>query len=177
MYTFESAINNQPIISLQTGQQVGRIGSSIIDLSSLEMLAFTCIETKLKGRPIVLIDDVRQFTSDCVIVDSEDELTDFRDVIRLNKIEPDKSTPIEKPVYTDTTGQKLGNVEDMKLNLDTNRVQQLHVQKRVLFILPGPRLVIDRTQVVDITSQRIIVRDSTEVENLLAREPLPEANH
>jgi uncharacterized protein YrrD len=162
-----------PIISLQTGEAVAEACQPIIELSSLEILAFRC-ESSQRRRPVVLMArDVRQLASDCIIIDNEDELADPEDIVRLQAMLATSYTPLEKPVVSDT-GRKLGNVDDYTINLETNRIQKLHVRQPMLRSWLGATLIIDRTQIIEITLKKITVRDSTVKANLMRSEPIPE---
>ena len=173
MYALGSQMKSLPIISLQTGEAVGWTRRAVFNLADLEIQAFECITAGNKQPMILMNRDIRQLASDCVIVDNEDELTDPKDIVRLQAILRARFNPIGKPVISDT-GRKLGAVEDFMLNLETARIQKLHVRKSILQAWLGTSLIIDRTQIIDITPQQITVREATLKSRLLQPEPVPE---
>jgi sporulation protein YlmC with PRC-barrel domain len=173
MYALASQMNSLPIISLQTGEAVAWSRQPLIDIANLEILAFRCEGSHKKHQKILMIRDVRQLAGDCIIVDNEDELTDPEDIVRMKDMISSSYNPIDKLVVSDT-GRKLGSVEDFTINLDTNRIQKLHIRQSMLRSWIGNSLVIDRTQIIDISPQRITVRDSTVKATILPNDPIPE---
>ena len=172
MYTLASQMDNLPIISLQTGEAVAWIREPIIAIATLEILAFRCESNNQKHTQVLMMRDVRQLAADCIIVDTEDELTDPDDIVRLKSMIKSSYNPLEKMVVSDT-GRKLGSVEDYTVNLETHRVQQLHVRQSLLRSWIGSSLIIDRTQIIEISPSRITVRDSTVKASMIA-DPVPE---
>jgi sporulation protein YlmC with PRC-barrel domain len=173
MYALASQMDGLPVISLQTGEAVAWTRQPIIDVGTLEIRAFRCETTKSKHLQILMARDIRQLAADCVIVDNEEELTDPDDIVRMKSIISSSYNPIDKQVVSDT-GRKLGLVEDFTINLDTNRVQKLHVRQSILRAWMGNSLIIDRTQIIDIAPKHITVRDSTVKANLLQTDVMPE---
>lgn len=172
MYSLESNLIGQPVMSLQTGQIVAWIGPPVLDIATLEVIAFTCRLPHGHEPLLVMASDVRQYASDCVIIDDEDELTNPEDIVRLNS-EHRRYSPLGTQVIADT-GRRLGIVEDYSINLDTSRVQHLHVRQPLWRGLFNSNLIIDRTQIIDITPERITVRDSTVTDTVLSPDRVPE---
>jgi sporulation protein YlmC with PRC-barrel domain len=173
MYSLASNLVDQPIISLQTGQVVAWVAPPVLNLSNLEVVAFTCIVPRQKEALLLLAGDIRQYATDCIIIDDEDELTSPDDLVRFTTDLNHNYSPLGKPVIADT-GRKLGVVEDYSINLETNRVQKLYVKQSIWRALLGSNLIIDRTQIIDITPKQITVRDATVTEKQLASDVVPE---
>ena len=173
MYALGSQMKSLPIISLQTGEAVGFTRLPVFNLADLEIQAFECDTTAHKHPMILMSRDIRQLASDCVIVDNEDELTDPKDIVRLQTIMRARFNPIGKPVVSDI-GRRLGAVEDFMLNLESARIQKLHIRKSILQAWLGTSLVVDRTQIIDISPQQITVREATLKSGILGSEPIPE---
>jgi sporulation protein YlmC with PRC-barrel domain len=162
-----------PIISLQTGEAVGWTKQAVFDIAALEIQAFEC-QSAAGNRSVVLMTrDIRQLASDCVIIDSEDELADPKDIVRLRAILKANFNPLGKSVVSDS-GRKLGSVEDFTINLETTRVQKLHVRQSLIQAWLGGSLIIDRTQIIDITPRQITVREATLKSPLIPEGPVPE---
>jgi sporulation protein YlmC with PRC-barrel domain len=175
MYALESSLKGQPIISLQTGQLVAQVSQPILDIATLEIVAFTCQVPHRRDLLLIMASDIRQYASDCIIIDDEDQLTEPEDIVRLVSNTKDPYTPLRKTVVADT-GRKLGTVEDYSINLDTNRVQKLYIKPDFWHSWVSSRLVVDRTQIIDITPEKITVRDATVKDTLLSPDPIPEIN-
>jgi sporulation protein YlmC with PRC-barrel domain len=173
MYARVSKLLNLPIVSLQTGEAVAWTRAPILETTSLEIIAFRCELGGRSGHSLVLLAaDIRRLTSESIVIDSEEELADPADVVRLRPLIQAAYTPIGKGVFTDA-GHKLGTVEDYTVNLQTNRVQKLYVRQSVLQAWIGSSLLIDRTQIVEISARRIIVRDTTIKTPILPTDPVP----
>lgn len=174
MYALASQLGGLPIISLQTGETVAWLLQPIIDIGALEIRALRCDAPGFKHPQILMTADIRQFAADCLIVDSEDELSDPDDLVRLRDIVKSSYDPLRKQVVSDT-GRKLGVVVDFSVNLESNRVQKLHIRQSLLQSWLGTTLIIDRTQIIDVTQKQITVRDSTAKSSALPTDPLPES--
>jgi sporulation protein YlmC with PRC-barrel domain len=173
MYALASQMQSLPIISLQTGEAVAWSRQPLIDIGNLEILAFRCESSRKKHHQILMTRDIRQLAGDCIIIDNEDELADPEDIVRMQAMVSSSYNPIDKLVVSDT-GRKLGTVEDFTVNLDTNRIQKLHIRQSLLRSWIGNSLVVDRTQIIDIAPQRITVRDSTVKSPIIQNEAVPE---
>ncbi len=173
MYSLASKLDSLPIISLQTGDAVAWVKQPIIDMATLQVIAFRCETLQQKQFLVLMTRDIRQLAADCIIIDSEDELSDPGDIVRLKSFIEANFSPIDKLVITESD-QKLGSVEDYTINLETNRVQKLHVRQSLLKSWLGASLSIDRAQITDVTPRRIVVRDATIKAQALRGEPLPD---
>jgi sporulation protein YlmC with PRC-barrel domain len=173
MYALASQMTSLPIISLQTGEAVALTKSPIIDIGSFEIKAYRCEGARQKHDFILMARDVRQLAADCVIIDNEEELVEPGDLVRLSALLKANYSPIDKTVVSDT-GRKLGHVEDYTVNLETHRVDKLHVRQSMFRAWLGSNLLIDRSQIIDVTPKVIPVRDATVRASVLATEPVPE---
>lgn len=172
MYALASNIQSSPVISLQTGTTVAWAKGIILDIATLEIKAFRCVDDETGHNLILLSRDIRQFAQDCIIVDSPDELSNPDDIVRLKAMLSQSYNPIDKPVVSDS-GRKLGSVEDYSLNLETCRIQKLFVRQSMIRSWLGSSLIIDRTQIVDISPKQITVRDAHVKGTILPTEPVP----
>jgi sporulation protein YlmC with PRC-barrel domain len=175
MYSFASKLHGLPIISLQTGETAAWVKRPIFDITTLEVTAFLCESNGGKQTLVLTSHDVRQFATDCLIIDNEDELTEPGDIIRLAPMIEAAYTPLDKVVVSDT-GRKLGRVEDYTINLDTTRLQKLFIRQSLFQSWLGSSLTIDRSQIIDVTPKRIVVRDSTLKAPIIHPEPMPEGH-
>lgn len=173
MYAQASQLQTMPVVSLQTGSSVAWINEPIIESSKLEIMAFLCEAVERKTNVILMIRDIRQLSPDGIIVDSEDELADPEDIVRLKSMLNKSFNPLGKHVVSDA-GRKLGIVDDYTVNLDTNRVQKLHVRQPLLRSWLGQGLLIDRTQIIDISPRQITVRDAAVKMSLMPAGPITE---
>jgi uncharacterized protein YrrD len=176
MIVLESQFRDRPVVSLQTGQPIAWVNALLLTPSSLTIIGFICYSAIGAPAKLLMIRDVRQFTSDCLIIDDEDSLTDPADIVRLRSSLKNPYSPLDKKVVSDS-GHRLGTVEDFGINFETYRVQKLHVRRPFPRNWFNPSLIIDRSQIVDITPDRIVVRDAVAPADLVTNpipKPLPE---
>ena len=174
MYALASRMKALPIISLQTGDTVAVVGQPVLDAGSLEIVAYHC-KTVAEDAKLLITRDIRQSAIDCLIIDNEEELADCDDVVRLQRILQENFTPIGKLVVTEAL-RKLGIVEDFTINLDTNRVQKLYVRQPLFHSWLGGSLMIDRTQIIDVTPKRIVVREAIVKSPMLSSDAIPKVS-
>lgn len=173
MYLLASQLKNLPIMSLQTGQSIAVVDRPIFDAASLEVMALRCtIGRYRRHEGVVLLRDVRQFAADCIIIDSFDEIEDPHEIVRLRAAAEQDFEPIGKTVASES-GQHLGKVEDYTINLKTYLLQKLYVHQSLMKSLLFNNLVIDRTQIIDITPKQITVKDAGVKEPMIQAKPLP----
>jgi len=174
MYALASKLIPLPVLSLQTGATVATVKGLVLDPATLEVVAFSCEVGGHAGpETAILLRDVRELALDCVIVDSEDELIEIDDIVRLKALRSEDFALIRKPVVSDM-GRKLGNVEDFTINTETNKVQKLYVKQSIVRSFFGASLIIDRTQIVDVTPKQIVVREATLKAGVFSPEVVPD---
>lgn len=170
MLLLSSQIKGLEIISLQTGQTVGKLGDPVFNSQNLELAAF--LVTGHKQPTALLTRDIRQFAKDCVVIDSAEDLEDPTEIVRLDELLRSKFKLPGISVVT-MAEQKLGKVEDYALNLENNLVQKLHVRVPLLKSLMQRNLIIDRNQIIDISPKQITVKDTFELEKKAVIGPQP----
>jgi uncharacterized protein YrrD len=176
MYVLASQLQTLPVMSLQTGQAIATVERPIFNIADLEIMALRCnIGTYRRREGVILLRDVRQFATDCIIIDSFDEIEDPLEIVRLREAAEQNFDPIAKLVVNES-GHQLGKIEDYTINLKTFMLQKLYVQQSLMKSLLFNNLVIDRTQVIDISPKQITVRDAGVKESLMPSKPLPQGS-
>jgi sporulation protein YlmC with PRC-barrel domain len=169
MYLLANQLKDLPVMSLQTGQPIAVVKQPIISPSNLEIVALQC-DIGRGGRrrtSVILLRDVRQFATDCVIIDSFDDIEDASEIVRLQAVMEHRFDPVGKQVVSES-GQKLGKVEDYTINLKTYMLQKLYVHQSLMKSILFNNLVIDRTQIIDVSQKQFTVKDAAETEAPLA---------
>ncbi len=155
-------------MSLQTGQPIAVVKRPIINEHNLEVVALQCDVGRRRKASVILMRDVRQFAADCVIIDSFDDIEDAGEIVRLGEVMKRRFDPIGKQVVSEG-GQKLGKVEDYTINLKTYMLQKLYVHQSLMKSILFNSLVIDRTQIIDVSQKQFTVKDAVETEAPLAQ--------
>lgn len=160
MLILKERLQHVPIMSLQTGTPIAETGEFVIDPRQLKIVAFYCKGPRLDVNPAVLnISDIREFGNLGLIVDSADVLMAPADLVRLKQV-LDFHFVLDNKQVVDTTGRKLGQVANFTLDSTTLYIVKLHVRPSGWHAWKTTELLIDRTQVVEVTDNAIVVRDA-----------------
>lgn len=148
---------NRPVMSLRTGSQIAVAIEPIINPHNLKILGWWCT-TRGGGRLVLLSEDVRELMPQGLAVNDDDVLSSPDDLVRHREILGIKFQLIDKTVRTKR--QKLGKVSDFSYN-DGMFVQKLYVARPVTKIFSSQdTLLVDRTQILEVTDSYILVRDA-----------------
>ena len=172
MYVLAHQLNDLPVMSLQTGFPIAIVERPILNPTNLEVMALRCRVERSRQDGVILMRDVRQFASDCVIIDSFDEIEDPNEIVRLKEIAEKQFEPVGKTVVSES-GSRLGRVEDYTINLKTFMLQKLYVHQSLMKSILFNNLVVDRTQIIDVTDKQITVKDAIEKHTSLASRTQP----
>lgn len=160
MLVLGSRFNETPIMSLQTGSRLAQTSRPIVDPSNLTIIAFEVDGPLLSERPaFVRINDIREIAQIGMIIDDNDELVGLDDVIALKKLYDIDFNIIGMPVV-DEHKHKLGKVEDFTVETSSFVIQQLHVKRGFIKGLNDTGLLVNRSQIVEITDNEIVVRST-----------------
>ena len=167
MILLGSTLISAPIIGLQTGAELARTKSPVIDPANLTILAYELEGPLLAERPSLLrLVDVRELSSMGLIVDSSDEFVLPNDVIKLGEVYKLNFSLVGMTVI-DEKRRKLGKVTDYTLDTTGFSVQQLSVRRPLLRSLNDTELLIHRSQIIEINNNAIVVHSE-------AKAPEPE---
>ncbi len=148
-------------MSLQTGAAIAQTSQMVIDPRQLKLVAFYCDGPRLDIHPTILnVTDIREISDVGLIVDSADVLMSPDDLVRLKEVLDFNFVLQDKPVMTES-GRKLGKVIDFTLDSASLFIVKLHVRPSGWGALKTTELVVDRTQVVQVTDNDIVVKDAT----------------
>lgn len=176
MLLLQDRLVDVPIMSLQTGGRIARTSEAIIDPRQLKIVAFYCEGSNLDVRPAILnIDDIREIGGLGIIVDSADVLMSPDDLVRLQEIIGFKFKLQDKKVV-DESGKKLGTVANYTLDSDTLYIVKLQVRPSAFAAFKTTELIIDRTQIVQVTDSEVVVQSTRtkETSAVKAAHPLAE---
>jgi sporulation protein YlmC with PRC-barrel domain len=147
-------------MSLQTGTAIAHTGEMVIDPRQLKLVAFYCTGPRLDVNPAILnLGDVREIGDIGLIVDSADVLMSPDDLVRLKEVLDFRFELQNKPVVT-KSGDKLGKVVGFALDSTSLYIVKLHVRPSGWKAFKTPELIIDRSQIAQVTDDEVIVRDA-----------------
>jgi sporulation protein YlmC with PRC-barrel domain len=161
MLVLKDRVIDVPVMSLQTGDEIARTETPIIDPRQLVIVAFYCQGPRLDHNPSILhVDDIREVSSLGYIVDSADNLMPPDDLVRLKEILDFHFELIDKQVVEDT-GRKVGKVIDYTVDTKSCHILQLKVAPSIWRALQTAEVIIGRRQIVEINDSTIVVKAPT----------------
>lgn len=152
------ALINRPVLSLRTGTQVATTTLPLINPNNLKIEGIYCQDRFEKQQLILLYQDVRDVLPQGIVVNDHDVLSDPAELVRLKDIIKLHFELIGKPVVT-VSKEKVGKVTDYATEIETMYVQKIYVGQSLLKSFTGGSLSIDRTQIYEITTRRVVIND------------------
>jgi hypothetical protein len=157
MLMLSKSLENQPVMSLRSGSQIALAVEPVINPHNLKILGWWC-KTSGGQRQVFLAEDVREILTSGLAVNDEDAMSPPEDLVRHSEILNIKFSLIDKIVRTKRN--KLGKVNDFSYN-DGMFVQKLYVARPLHKVFAADDvLIIDRTQIIEVTDNYIMVRDT-----------------
>ena len=161
MLALSNRLDDVPVMSLQTGSELARVSGYIIDPRNLTIPALYVEGPQVSDHPSVLhITDIREVSDMGFIVDDSDVLMGMADLVRLQEIIDLDFKPIGMDVYEER-GTKLGEVSDFAFDPNSFTIQQLYAHQSFLKNITTASNVINRSQIVGITKDKIIVKSTS----------------
>lgn len=159
MLVYANNLIGTTVLSMQTAGPIGRVQLPVVDPDSLKVVAFY-LNGPLIDRATNLLDvkSIREYSQFGMVVDSIDELVGPDDIVRLSKIIALNFDLISMKVET-KRGTRLGRVLDYTLTSDNFTVAQILVKRPLVKSFLDPELTIPRSEIVEITDDKIIVKD------------------
>ena len=147
-----------PVMSLQTGSELGRTVRPIINPRELSIVAFELHGINLDYDPSLLrINDIREIGPMGMIIDSSDELISVSDVIKIKEIYELNLELVGLKVIDDKK-RNIGKVTGFTLDASSFFIQQLQVKRPLLKSFGDTEFLIHRSQVVKITDDYLLVK-------------------
>ena len=167
MILIGSALNDTPVLGLQTGAELARTDRPIINPANLAIVAYEVKGPLLEMHPSLLrIADIRELSDLGFIIDSSDEFISTSDVIKVDELYNQNFRLIGMHV-TDEKRAKLGKVIDFTVDTGGFIIQQLIVKRPLFHSLNDTELTIHRSQIIEINDEAIVVHSQ-------AKAPEPE---
>lgn len=162
MLTLGSNILKQPVMSLHLGAKVASLKSPVINPDNLKIEAYEILQAvPSQEKLFLMIADVREIGPLGFIIDSVDEFVGSTDVIQLEKL-CDINFQIAGIQVIDEDGKKLGKVKDYSIDLGSFYINKLHIKRNLLGRISETELLVDRSQVIEVTDNYIKVRSARE---------------
>lgn len=151
-------LRDQPIMSLQTGIELGTTARPVIDPAKLQIIAY---EATVPLRPhqlnLLRIDDIREISDIGFIIDDIDEIVTAGDVIKLDEIYQ-LGFELDGIKVLDEKRKKIGHVTSYTIDVDDFAIEQLVVKRTLLHRLNDTELVVHRSQLLEISRAAIVIK-------------------
>ena len=150
--------NSMPVMSLQTGSELARTARTIINPYSLSIVAYELSGALLTQHPALLrVADIREIGPMGMIIDSADELIEPGDVVKIQEIY-DIGFSLDNIKVVNERKTTIGRVIGYTMEAESFVIQQLRVKRPFLKSLGDVELLIHRSQIVEISLDKIIVK-------------------
>jgi sporulation protein YlmC with PRC-barrel domain len=158
MLQLSTSLLKRSVLSLRTGSTVATVKSAIINPNNLKIEGFYCEDRFSKQQLVLLYQDIRDMLPQGFVVNDHDVLVDPEDLVRLKEVMDLGFDLIDKHVVT-VDKQKVGKVSDYATETSTMFVQKIYVSRSIFKSLSTGTLSIDRSQINEITPNRIIINE------------------
>ena len=161
MLRLSQTLIDRPILSLRTGSEIAITTGPIINPNNLKIEGLYC-EDRYDRRVLVLLyNDIRDVIPNGIIINDHEVLSEPTELLRLRDIMRLHFELIGKQVET-VSKEKVGKVSDYAVEETTMYIHKLYIAQSLLRSFTGGSLVVDRTQIVEITSKKVIIQDLAE---------------
>ena len=158
MLVLKERLVDVPVMSLQTGSELARTQTPIIDPRQLKIVAFYCQGPNLEFSPAVLmVEDIREVSGLGFIVDDADVLMSPDDLVRLKTVLGFNFNLIGKQAV-EQNGHKLGKIGNYTTDAKSFFIMQLSVQPSLIQAWDTAEVLVGRQQIVEITDKTVVVR-------------------
>lgn len=158
MLRMSNSLTNQPVVSLRSGGPVATAIEPIINPHNLKILGWWCKGPSSSKHSVLLTEDVREIIAQGLAINDETALSTPDELVRHRDILDIHFQLIDKQVKTKR--QKLGKVSDYAYDDGGLFVQKLYVTRSLVKVFSSEdTLIIDRTQILEVTDHHILVRD------------------
>jgi uncharacterized protein YrrD len=161
MLVLKERITDVPVMSLQTGSQLARTKSPIIDPRQLKIVGFYCEGPGLESNPAILVvEDIREVSGLGFIVDDADVIMTPDDLVRLKPV-IGYNFALEGKQVIEQNGHKLGKVVNFTVDTKSFFIMQLSAQPGLMQSWDTAEVLIGRQQIVEVTDTSVVVRTAT----------------
>ena len=159
MLKLSNSLHNTPVMSLRTGGKVATATKPLINPNNLKIEGWFCEDSFSKETLILLARDVRDFVPQGIAINDHGDLSDPDELIRLKDVIELDFELNGKPVVTDHK-RRLGKINEYAIDTASMVIQKLYVTRPMYRSLSDSQLSIDRSQIIEITDRRVLVRDA-----------------
>ena len=163
MLVYHSRLIGAPVLSVQAGGAVAKLSDPIVNPDNLKILGFFLAGPMVDATNNILdASSIREYSNYGAVVDNADEFVSREDVVKIKKILALNFDLIGLRVET-KKGTHLGKIIDFTATSDNFAIQQIIVKRPTFKSFIDPELTIHRREIVEITDDKVIVKDEEKV--------------
>lgn len=148
------------VFSVHAAQKIGIVNGILVRNKDLK-IELLKVKTEDSDAPHYLMtNDIRAYDQKKIIVNSMQELSQADELIRHQEFIKSANQLFGLKVVTQS-GKKIGKVKDFTIDTAHYFVVKIHITAGLWQRVIHERLIIDRSDIVDVKSNKLIVRDST----------------
>ena len=159
-----SKLKNYPVLSLHIGGKTAHTTEPIIDPRKFQIVGFyvdgPLVNYKETGN-ILETKMIREFSNLGMVIDSVDDFTEEGEVVKLDEV-INLHFKLEGLKVVTKKKSKLGKVIDYTVDPNDYMILQIIVQRPPVKAFLDPELVISRKEIVEVTDEKIVVKDEEE---------------
>lgn len=159
MFVLGSKFHDIPVVAMTGATKIAVVTGPIINWQTFEIPALLCSNGRRHSLTLG-VNDIREMNLQLMLINSEDDLVESSEVVRLEPLVKDHFKLIGLNVKNES-GTRLGRVNDYAINLTNFTIQKIYVRQPIWKNFMNESLTIDRSQIVDVTLKQITVRDAT----------------
>lgn len=158
MLQLSTPLLNKAVFSLRTNAPIANIASVIVNPNNLKIEGFYCVDRYSHNQLVLLTQDIRDMTPGSYIVNDHDVLVEANELVRLKTILALNFNIIGKQVVT-LSKEKVGKVNDYAVDVSSMYIQKIYVSQSLIKSFTGGNLSIDRSQIIEITPNSIVISE------------------
>lgn len=149
------------IMSLRIGGPIAKLLSPIINPNNLYIEGWYVQDSRNNEQLVLLSQDIRDVLPQGFVVDDYEVLTSVEELVRLKEV-LDLKFELLKLRVSSQGGKNYGKVADYAIETQSFYIQKLYAAQSIIKSFNGGTLSIDRSQIIEITNNRVIIEDPTE---------------
>lgn len=170
MLRFIDEYSNQPVMSLRGGRRISSTLEPIIDPHKMKVVGVYCEDRAQGIDKVLLIEDIRELSEVGIIIDSEENLIDPADLVRMESV-LDMHFELSGKKLVTQSGKKLGKVDNYAIDDVSFRIEKLYARPLAIKTLSTNDYIINRRQISSVNEQEVVVKDAVAKSGSKARRP------
>lgn len=166
---YESIIGTR-VLSLRAGGSVAELIAPIVNPNNLYIEGWFVKDNRSQSQLILVSSDIREVLPQGIVINDYEVLVEPSELIRLREIMEIDFQPVGLRVVSES-GKKYGKITDYAYEASNSFIQKLYAAQSLVKNFSGGTLSIDRSQIVEVTNQKIVIEDPSERSTVQAPSP------